>query len=73
MTDLEQAAWISVTDRLPTEGQRVIYYFEIVGIHIGKYKKGEDGTNIFWGPSGYLGDDVTHWMPLPPTPTGGDK
>lgn len=70
--------WIKVSDKVPEEGQRVIYYFEHTGISIGKYKKtmiadeetGEvwDYFDTFHGHDGFLSDDVTHWMPLPEAP-----
>ena len=56
--------WISVDDWLPEEGQSVIYYFDVVGMHFGKYY----GDNCFGGRSGFLTGDVTHWMPLPELP-----
>lgn len=52
--------WIKCTDRLPDDGQAVIYYFEFVGVNRGNYDK-ED--NCFHGKKGWLTDDVTHWMP----------
>ena len=67
--------WISVEDRLPEEGQRVIYYFKITGIDIGRFtRKPFDDLpddcqgNCFYGSDGWLTDDVTHWMPLPEKP-----
>jgi hypothetical protein len=63
--------WISVKDKLPTEGQRVIYYFKMVGVHVGRYKSltDEDGVHqVFYSNAGWLTDDVTHWMPLPELP-----
>ncbi len=63
--------WISVEDRLPEAGQGVIYYFEPVGVHVGHYSR-FDGVDIFAGPAGFLGDDVTYWMPLPPPPEVND-
>ena len=68
--------WISVEDRFPEEGQRVIYYFERTGIDIGKYWQGkknyDKGINYFGGNRGFLGGDVTHWMPLPDSPKTGE-
>ena len=68
--------WIHIRDQEPKEGQSVIYFFEHVGVHRGKYKEvdyGEDfGTdengntykgNMFYSEKGFLTDDVTHWMP----------
>ena len=63
--------WIKIDDKLPEEGQRVIYYFEKTGIDIGRFSqefiqpmKG----NTFHGHGGWLTDDVSHWMPLPNPP-----
>lgn len=67
-----EGKWISVEDRLPEEEQKVIYYFEVTGIDIGKFWIGDtpgfEGIKFFGGPRGFLGDDVTHWMPLPKEP-----
>lgn len=64
--------WIRVEDRLPEESQLVLYYFEPVGIHVGRYNKEVDDEgyeyNVFHGRSGFLTDDVTHWMPFPDAP-----
>ena len=70
--------WINVKDKPPMEGQSVIYYFKPVGIHIGKYKRievpeefiGTKGIyeDYFYGKSGYLCGDVTHWMDLSELP-----
>lgn len=59
--------WISVEERLPKNQQRVIYYFELTGAHVGAYYDSVDGP-LFVGDKGYLTDDVTHWMPLPEPP-----
>jgi hypothetical protein len=59
--------WIKMSDRKPEEGQAVIYYFDMVGRHRGHYttwtEAGEFTYDVFHGPSGFLTDDVTHWMP----------
>lgn len=66
--------WISMKDKKPMEGQKVIYYFSICGINIGKYnhiKATEDDPedyDCFMGTAGFLCNDVTHWMPLPEPP-----
>jgi len=59
--------WISVKDKLPNEEQRVIYYFKHTGINVGKYMSTIYGP-CFYGETGWLTDDVTHWMPLPEIP-----
>lgn len=56
--------WIRVNERLPDRGQKVIYYFKLLGMFIGVY----EGDNTFSSRSGVLCDDVTHWMPLPSAP-----
>jgi hypothetical protein len=68
--------WISIKDQAPEDGQDVIYYFDVVGRHRGKYCEVEypeewgldsDGKPFkghqFYSERGFLTDDVTHWMP----------
>lgn len=64
----EAFAWIETREKLPEEGQRVLYYFSHVGMHVGEYGGLEDGMHVFEGDGGgWLTGDVTHWMPLPGT------
>lgn len=69
--------WIKVTDRLPTVGQRVIYFFEHVGMHLGRYDGFAPTDNglvpthydaVFSSHAGFLTGDVTHWQPAPEPP-----
>jgi len=62
--------WLSIKNHVPAENQKVVYYFKPLGMFIGKYNKAdpEYGTHCFSSRSGYLIDDVTHWIPLPPFP-----
>ena len=64
--------WISVEERLPKEGVRVLVYLKE---KVGRYTQTDTdrvvNTWVRWG------DDVTHWMPLPepprtPNERGGD-
>ena len=55
------STWISVNDKIPNDGQAVLYYFDVVGIHSGFYDADDD---CFYGSSGFLCGDVTHWKPL---------
>jgi len=72
--------WIKIEDAQPKDGEVVITYFKynhITGIEVALYKnlKGTEneifGHHCFTNKSGYLTDDVTHWMPLPPLPVEG--
>ena len=60
--------WVACSERMPEIGQKVFYYFDIVGVHAGYY----DGDNTFVKENGggWLTGDVTHWMewilPAPP-------
>ena len=60
-------SWIKVEDKLPEEGQRVIYYFKATGVSVGHYYRAES-RDCFGSISGWLCDDVTHWMNLPEPP-----
>lgn len=59
--------WTKTKDKLPKEGQKVIYYFKWVGVHRGEFTKFKIGPlpelDCFHGEYGWLCADVTHWMP----------
>jgi len=59
--------WILVKDKLPKKGQKVFYYFDVVGVFAGKYNGIIDEEDVyghhFSGENGWLVGDVTHWMP----------
>ena len=65
--------WISVEDRLPEWGQRVI---ATNGVFVGEafrrvmdiWLRYDDGA-----ARACIGDEVTHWMPLPGAPEEGGK
>lgn len=67
--------WIDIKDQEPEVNQEVIYYFKVCGVFRGIYERcnypeefygpgWEDHyMQCFSGKSGFLCDDVTHWMP----------
>lgn len=61
-----QEGWISVKDRLPTNDNSMLCYmndgFMMVAYHNGYWLNNQ-------GPVGDEDDRITHWMPLPKTPT----
>lgn len=67
--------WFNIEKKQPEDGQDVFYFFDILGVYKGKYKKVnyyEDYPEMdpvygdcFYGKKGFLTDDVTHWMPAP--------
>lgn len=71
--DAQRRRWVSVDDKLPAPGTRVI---ATDGVFVGEAIYALDGR---W--SGYgggilrdcLGSVVTHWMPLPEAPEEGEK
>jgi hypothetical protein len=54
--------WISVKDRLPEKGDRVLISYHD-GVSIGSYHRNDD-----WHVIGIILRSVTHWMPLPKPP-----
>jgi len=73
--------WIKTKDKLPKEGQKIIYYFKWVGVHRGEFTKFKIGPlpelDCFRSKIGWLCGDVTHWMPdegqeLPEAPEEGE-
>jgi len=63
--------WIKCENKMPTVGQKVWYFFEVVGSHRGTFDgwyvdddgKKWDGMHMFSNDYGFLTGDVTHWMP----------
>lgn len=66
--------WISVKDRLPKSGQNVlIYYPKWDGDEIQVARLDNDGMTFdICGEFNVGTGVVTHWMPLPESPRGGD-
>lgn len=65
-------AWIPVADRKPPDGVRVLTYpgwTTTDGVEIDEWCE-QYGCFLMGIEEG---DNVTHWMPLPKTPNGGDK
>lgn len=75
--------WFRIDEAQPAEEQDVYYFFGLNGkVYPGKYNRyvgehcREDAySNCFFGPGGFLTDDVTYWMPrginddVPPPPS----
>ena len=66
----EDFRWSSIEDEVPTDGQEVLYFFDVVGTHPGHYEANDHAEafsmDTFVGDfSGFLSGDVTHWMPRP--------
>lgn len=63
--------WISVKDRLPEIGERVLTLDKRGRIGDREYYRFESGF-ICFRPDGLVpGKDITHWMPLPEPPKEG--
>ena len=67
--------WINIRNQQPKDGARVLTYFkDFIGIEIATYcnlrgtKDEVFGLDCFHNKSGFLTDDVTHWMSLPEPP-----
>ncbi|MGH2623943.1 MAG: DUF551 domain-containing protein [Sphingobacterium sp.] len=67
--------WISCSEHLPESGQNVITLNNCGGVFGGYvFKKYTDGSYVFVdAEEEYREDDtITHWMPLPAAPEGGN-
>ncbi len=61
--------WISVDDRMPQEGEKVLIYIPFRGVHLNYVSYVEGGK--WFVPAMYGRNnitDVTHWLPLPEPP-----
>lgn len=60
----QDSFWIDTRIEEPLDGQAVLYYFEVVGPHLGWHSHSDHGGG--WsGYGGFLGHEVSHWIPLP--------
>jgi hypothetical protein len=72
---LPDGGWISCSEHLPESGQNVITLNNCGGVFGGYvFKKYTDGSYVFVdAEEEYREDDtITHWMPLPAAPEGGN-
>lgn len=58
--------WISVEDRLPELGERVLVWLPYVATEA--YRKGDCWVRHNSNLEDYMGAKVTHWMQLPEPP-----
>ena len=56
--------WIQVGEQLPEEGVEVLAYSPSVGRQVAHTVAVDGGVAWYWGTSGVLGIDATHWMPM---------
>jgi hypothetical protein len=64
---LRDLRWIPVSERLPEQGEDVLGFCSKIGKQVAHLT---DESAWYWGTSGVLGYDATHWMPLPEPPIG---
>lgn len=60
--------WISVHDKLPKDGQHAATINKVGVQDVRHYSHGKWYSNF-----GNEYDDITHWMPLPQPPKGGEE
>lgn len=59
--------WISVEDKLPEEGVKVLCSYENYNKHAG-FIVAMFVNGSFYGGGNYAPRGITHWMPLPEPP-----
>lgn len=60
--------WIEHSKQKPEHEQYVWYFFEHTGVSYGQYDAEDD---CYYGRSGFLCGDVTHWIAAPEPPVVG--
>ena len=69
----KQSEWISVDERLPDTQQEVLTYSECNGVRSALLIVAKDDIKTWYlCTSNKLSISVTHWMPLPEAPKGGE-
>ncbi len=58
--------WVSIEDKTPEEGKRLLYFFEGTGVWTGFYygrneEYPDSNNHVFGCEAGFLTGDVTHW------------
>lgn len=66
--EAQQPRWISVKERLPENGQKIIAAFRGSSGWVVDQARYAYGKFDFASWVNVLGDNVTHWMPMPPKP-----
>lgn len=66
--EAQQPRWISVKEQLPENGQKIIAAFRDGGGLIVDQARYSNGEFDFASWAYVLGDNITHWMPLPQPP-----
>lgn len=66
--EAKQPRWISVKERLPEDGQKIIAAFHDGGGLIVDQARYANGEFDFASWVNVWGDNITHWMPMPPKP-----
>lgn len=66
--EAQQPRWISVKKRFPEDGQKIIAAFRNEGGLVVDQARYSNGEFDFASWAYVWGDNVTHWMPLPPGP-----
>lgn len=66
--EAQQPRWISVGQRLPEDGQKIIATFRDNGGRVVDQARYNNGEFDFASWAYVWGDNVTHWMPLPQPP-----
>lgn len=66
--EAQQPRWISVGERLPEDGQKIIAAFYDNGGRVVDQARYNNGEFDFASWAYVCGDNVTHWMPMPLPP-----
>lgn len=71
---IRESQWVAVSERLPEQEGRYLT-FDGETVESATFFPANEYDEAMWSNALHYfdGDDVTHWMPTPPLPEGGDR
>lgn len=70
---IDKSKWNRALDNPPKDGEKVFYWFEPVGLFIGKFELDyceelDTVLHTFYSKFGFLSDEDVYWLPITALP-----